>query len=99
MAVERVVLATGMSPKRPGGELVDELIHSAKLPCASCSYPIVDQALRWHPCIYVSGPLAELELGPTARTIIGARQAGDRLVKALDTKGTVALARAPYFWN
>ncbi|MBL8151238.1 MAG: hypothetical protein JNN15_15045, partial [Blastocatellia bacterium] len=44
-------------------------------------YPIVDRSLKWHPGIYVSGPLAELELGPTARNIIGARTAAEKLLK------------------
>ena len=55
---------------------------SASLPCARCGYPIVDPSLRWHPGVYVSGPLAELELGPVARNIAGARRAGDRIVAA-----------------
>ena len=84
--VERVLMATGFAGHRPGGKLIDELIESAALPCASCGYPIVDRALRWHPRVYVSGPLAELELGPTSRNISGARRAAERLV---------AVARAP----
>ena len=80
LKVERALLATGFSSERPGGSMVDDLISSASLPCASCGYPVVDSALRWHPQIYVSGPLAELELGPTSRNIVGARRAGDRLV-------------------
>lgn len=78
--VQRVLLATGFASHRPGGKLVDRLVESASLPCASCGYPIVDWALRWHPRVHVSGPLAELELGPAARNIAGARRAGDRLV-------------------
>jgi len=81
--VQHVLLATGFEGQRPGGTMVDELVHSARLPCASCGYPIVDQALRWHPRVHVSGPLAELELGPSARNIAGARRAGDRIVKHL----------------
>jgi len=80
LEVERVLLATGFGTRRPGGPMVDELIASASLPCAPCGYPIVDAALRWHPRIHVSGPLAELELGPASRNIAGARRAGDRLV-------------------
>lgn len=79
---ERVLLATGFASKRPGGPMVDALVASASLPCARCGYPIVDSALRWHPRIHVSGPLAELELGPASRNIAGARRAGDRLVEA-----------------
>ena len=62
--------------------MVDDLITSASLPCASCGYPIVDESLRWHPGVYVSGPLAELELGPVSRNIAGARRAGDRIAAA-----------------
>ncbi|MEM7435895.1 MAG: FAD/NAD(P)-binding protein [Myxococcota bacterium] len=82
LLVERVLLATGFAPRRPGGSMVDELIESASLPCAACGYPIVDSALRWHPRVYVSGALAELELGPSARNIAGARRAGERIANA-----------------
>ncbi|MEM7136031.1 MAG: FAD/NAD(P)-binding protein [Myxococcota bacterium] len=82
VVVERVLLATGFAPHRPGGAMVDELIQSASLPCAECGYPIVDKALRWHPRVYVSGALAELELGPSARNIAGARRAGERIAQA-----------------
>ena len=83
LQAHRVLLATGFQARRPGGTMVDELVASAQLPCASCGYPIVDYALRWHPRIHVSGPLAELELGPASRNIAGARRAGDRLVGAI----------------
>lgn len=79
---DRVLLATGFASRRPGGAMVDELIESASLPCAGCGYPIVDSALRWHPRVYVSGPLAELELGPVSRNIAGARWAADRIVNS-----------------
>ncbi len=82
LEAERVLLATGFASTRPGGSMVDALIASVSLPCARCGYPIVDSALRWHPRIHVSGPLAELELGPASRNIAGARRAGDRLVEA-----------------
>ena len=85
LEVDRVLLATGFSSARPGGAMVDQLIESASLPCAQCGYPIVDTALRWHPRIHVSGPLAELELGPASRTIAGARRAAERLVGALQS--------------
>lgn len=83
LEAKHVLIATGFCTRRPGGALVDELIESASLPCARCGYPIPDTALRWHPRIYVSGPLAELELGPAARNISGARRAGDRIVNEI----------------
>jgi len=79
--VGHVLLATGYTSNRPGGELVDELIESARLPCSQCGYPVVDDSLCWHPGIYVTGPLAELELGPVAKNIVGARHAAERIVR------------------
>ncbi len=91
---ERVLLATGFASHRPGGPMVDNLIASASLPCAGCGYPIVDSALRWHPRIHVSGPLAELEIGPASRNIAGARRAADRLIRAIRTNPSTAARRA-----
>ncbi|MEM9189108.1 MAG: hypothetical protein AAGF12_08020, partial [Myxococcota bacterium] len=88
--VQRVLLATGFRSKRPGGELVDRLVLDASLPRAPCGYPIVDAALRWHPRIFVSGALAELELGPVSRNIAGARRAAERLVEAIRSSGSSA---------
>ena len=81
--VDRVLLATGFEAKRPGGSMVNELVRSAALPCATCGFPVLDSALRWHPRIYVSGPLAELQIGPVARNIAGAQRASDRIMAAL----------------
>ncbi len=79
---DAVLLATGFEARRPGGTLVDELIESHALPCASCGYPVVDHHLRWHPRVFVTGPLAELEVGPVARNILGARRAAERILSA-----------------
>ena len=83
LEVDHVLLATGFTTQRPGGKMLDNLIESARLACAPCGYPVVDTGLRWHPRIHVAGPLAELELGPSARNIAGARNAGDRIVACL----------------
>ena len=78
----RVVLATGLARERPGAWL-DGVSERLELPLSTCGYPIVDRALRWHPRIHVSGALAELELGPAARNIAGARMASERLLEHL----------------
>lgn len=83
LGVDRLLLATGFLSKRPGGAMIDQLILDADLPCAQCGYPRVDSHLRWHPRIRVSGPLAELELGPTSRNIAGARNAATRIISGL----------------
>jgi hypothetical protein len=38
---------------------------------------VVDRTLAWAPGLHVSGALAELEVGPVARNIIGARLASE----------------------
>ncbi len=78
--VDRILLATGFERRRPGGAMVDDLVSRANLPVAPCGYPVVDRRLRWHPRVFVSGPLAELELGPSSRNIAGARRAADRII-------------------
>ena len=79
LVADRVLLATGFVQSRPGGPLVEHAIADYGLPCAPCGYPIVDKQLCWRDGLYVTGPLAELELGATAPNIRGARLAGERL--------------------
>ncbi|PRQ08172.1 FAD/NAD(P)-binding protein [Enhygromyxa salina] len=89
---DRVVLATGFARGRPGPWL-DSVIAELGLPCAECGYPVVDRALRWHPRIHVSGALAELELGPAARNIAGARMTSSRMLEHLCGRPPIQAAR------
>lgn len=82
----RIVLATGFRQERPGGRFVDRLIKDFGLPCNPCGYPIVGKDLQWGENIYVTGPLAELQVGPCARNIVGARNAGRLLMASLATE-------------
>jgi glycine/D-amino acid oxidase-like deaminating enzyme len=79
LRADRVVLATGFDQARPGSPWLDAVIANEGLPCAPCGYPIPDKTLAWAPGLYVSGSLAELELGATAPNIRGARMAAERL--------------------
>lgn len=79
LTADRIVLTTGFESGRPGGEWLDRAIAEMGLPVAPCGYPIVDASLRWHGGLYTTGALAELELGPVARNILGARHAAERL--------------------
>jgi hypothetical protein len=74
-----ILLATGFESRRPGGAWIDAAIADYDLPVAACGYPVVDSMLCWSPGLHVTGALGELEIGPTARNIIGARLAGERL--------------------
>lgn len=82
LKVKHVILATGFLPTRPG-KWLDKLIKTKDLKCANCGYPIVNKDLQWCPHLYVMGPLAELEMGPIARNISGARQAAEKIVASL----------------
>ena len=82
VAADRVVLATGFLPQRPGGEVVRAAIEALDLPLAPDGYPVVDDHLRWRPGLFVMGPLAELVVGPASRNLSGARMAAQRIVES-----------------
>jgi len=77
-----VILCTGFDSRRPGAPWLDRTIAQLGLPCAPCGYPLVDTTLQWQKGVFVMGPLAELEIGPVARNISGARFAAQRIVEA-----------------
>ena len=76
---DRIVLATGFDRSRPGGAWLDHAVDDLELPCAPCGFPQIDKQLEWAPGIHAAGALAELEIGPTAPNIAGARMAAARL--------------------
>ncbi len=93
ISVDEIVLATGLGKRPPGHSIIHPLAQEANLPLSPCGYPLVDETLEWkQPMdaskslsgtkIFVSGGLAELELGPSARNIAGARMAAERIAKA-----------------
>ncbi len=79
LPADLILLATGFERTRPGGDWLDAAIADYDLPVAACGYPVVDETLCWADGLYVTGPLAELEIGPTAGNIIGARLSMSRL--------------------
>jgi len=76
---DRSALATGFEKRRPGGGWLNRAIDEFTFYCHECGYPIVERNLCWHSGFYVTGLWHNLELGPVARDIIGARQAARRL--------------------
>ena len=83
--VDEILLATGFGKKLPGGIMIQrDLIEKAGLEVSDfCGFPIVNEHLQWHPRIYTAGALAELELGPSARNIAGARLAAERILQSI----------------
>ena len=83
--VDRVLLATGFDKNVPGGKMIQNLINDFGLKVSEyCGYPVVSKHLRWSDRVFVAGALAELELGPSARNIAGARLAAERIVQAFE---------------
>ncbi|MEC3884921.1 FAD/NAD(P)-binding protein [Halobacillus sp. HZG1] len=76
---QTVLLATGAEHCVPGWEWLDRVSVSCALPTAPCGFPVVNARLEWGPGLYVAGALAELEIGPSARNIAGARRAAERI--------------------
>ena len=83
LRTDRLILATGFDSARPGGAWLERAVTNYGLPTAPDGYPILDPTLCWAEGLYVMGPLAELEVGPTARNFIGARLAAERIGDAL----------------
>lgn len=77
-----VLLATGFESMMPGGNWLPSVIKENQLQCATCGFPIVNGNLQWGQNLYVMGSLAELEIGPIAKNISGARQAAERIIGA-----------------
>ncbi len=74
-----IVLATGFGESLPGGRLTHELASRYGLEKAPCGFPITDEFLQWDDGLFVTGALAELEIGPVSRNISGARLAAERI--------------------
>lgn len=77
-----LILATGFQTKRPGQAWLERLIEAHHLQCAKCGFPILNKSLEWCPHLFVTGPLAELEIGPVSRNIAGARKAAEKIAAA-----------------
>lgn len=83
LTVDRVLVAIGFEKRAPGSEWLLSVRDNLGLPVHMDGYPITDDCLRWHDRIFVSGALAELEIGAASRNVIGARLAGSRISKYL----------------
>jgi len=79
----RILLTTGFQSNMEYLSWLHPVINNEKLLCAECGFPIVSKNLEWGKNLYVVGALAELEIGPTARNISGARTAANRILSTI----------------
>lgn len=82
-SVDNIVLATGFEAKSPAQTWLKPTVEGHRLPVARCGYPILNESLRWSDGLYVTGALAELEVGPASANIFGARAGADRITRCL----------------
>jgi hypothetical protein len=79
LRVDACVLATGFAKRPPDTPIYRHLRGELGLPTAACGFPILEPSLEWSRGLFLSGDLAELELGPTSPNIIGAHNTWKRL--------------------
>jgi hypothetical protein len=91
-ACRQVILATGFREERPGNGFIAQTIKEFHLKTASCGFPAIGPSLNWHERIFVSGPLSELQIGPSARNIAGASHSGIRITAAFNKKSIPGMA-------
>lgn len=82
LRVDRVVLATGFERRPPLAPWLEHAARELALPRAPCGTPVLDPHLQWASGLFVTGAGAELQLGPVARNVAGARMAAQRLLAA-----------------
>ncbi|WP_444684845.1 FAD/NAD(P)-binding protein [Alkalicoccus luteus] len=83
LSADSVTACTGFSKELPGSAWIQPLIDAYSLPCADCGYPKLSPSLMWTDRLYVTGALAELEIGPSARNIAGAQRAARRIAASV----------------
>ncbi|WP_018923105.1 FAD-dependent oxidoreductase [Salsuginibacillus kocurii] len=77
---ETIILATGFKKDLPANEWLTTVKDRYHLPVAPCGFPIIQSLdLAWARGLHVMGALAELEIGPIAKNISGARKAAERI--------------------
>ncbi len=83
---QKIVLATGFTENRPGNGFISQAIKEFDLKTAACGFPVIGASLQWYERIFVTGPLSELQIGPSARNIAGARHSGRIITAAINKK-------------
>jgi len=78
--VEGVLLATGLNSDGNTHAWIRPIAVKLGLPLGQGGFPEIDRSLSWGDRIFLTGTLADLELGPVAGNIAGARMAARRIL-------------------
>lgn len=76
---DAIILATGFKSTLMQQPIIQSLINKEHAPLTSSGFPAINSELEWLPQLFVAGGLADLELGPFARNIMGGRDAAQRI--------------------
>ena len=79
MFYDSVVLATGFEDTLMQQPIIKQLVKNFNAPVSDAGLPSISSHLEWLPNLFVTGGLADLELGPFARNIMGGREAAAKL--------------------
>ena len=79
---KHILLATGFYNQLLTQPLIKNLIQNEQAPLNQSGYPSLSNELEWLNQLFVAGGLADLELGPFARNIMGGKESAERISKA-----------------
>lgn len=92
---DRIWLATGHDVAVDAEPLLDRIASSHPARVVG-GLPVLDSACRWPgTALHLMGALAELQLGPLARNLAGARMAADRIICAIDPLAAAEYPQPP----
>lgn len=79
---DHILLATGFKNNIMQMPVIQSFVENTQAPLTETKHPVLNESLEWLPGVFVSGALADIELGPFARSFAGGREAASRISKA-----------------
>lgn len=80
--IKSILLCTGYDQSAAVPDWLAEFAAIHDLPYAPCGTPLPNGDLNWHDGLFLTGSLTDLQLGPTARNIAGAKKAASLIAQA-----------------
>ena len=81
---DHILLATGFKNNIMQMPVIKNFVENINAPLTETKHPSLTETLEWVPGVYVSGALADIELGPFARSFAGGRESASRIAKAFN---------------
>jgi len=78
---DHILLATGFKNNIMQMPVIKNFVENINAPLTETKHPSLTENLEWVPGVFVSGALADIELGPFARSFAGGRESASRIAK------------------